>query len=51
MAMLRSVILALLALDPPVPADYQVCAKVHNGPIERPDHYATNPYQRKADLA
>jgi hypothetical protein len=48
--MLRSLIAAsLLALNPPppVPADYQVCVPIHNGPIARPDHYGL-PWQRKA---
>lgn len=51
--MIRSILAAsLLALNPPpsVPADYQVCVPIHNGPIARPDGY-TLPYQRKADVA
>lgn len=43
--------LALLVQAPPAtPVDYEICTTVHNGPIERPDHYGL-PYGRKADLA
>jgi hypothetical protein len=49
--MLRSLLLAAFLVSPaPQPADYPVCVTIHNGPIERPDHYGM-PYQRKADLA
>jgi hypothetical protein len=27
--------------------DYPLCVTVHNGPIERPDHYSTHPYAPK----
>lgn len=32
-------------------ADWQTCVMTHSGPIERPDHYTTHPFGRKADNA
>ena len=36
---------------PLVEADYQNCATVRPGPIQRPDGYTTRPYARKRDVA
>jgi hypothetical protein len=30
-------------------ADFPVCVIIHNGPIQRPDHYNADPHGRKAD--
>lgn len=32
-------------------ADYPLCTTVHNGPIERPDHYAAHPFAPKGGVA
>lgn len=32
-------------------ADFRACTTIHNGPIQRPDHYGTRPHGRKADVA
>ena len=32
-------------------ADFQICAPVHNGPIERPDHYTTHPWRSRGAIA
>lgn len=36
---------------PLVKADFRACTTVHNGPIQRPDHYSPRPRGRKADVA
>jgi hypothetical protein len=36
---------------PLVHADFRMCVPDRNGPIERPDHYNSNPHGRKKDFA
>jgi hypothetical protein len=31
-------------------ADYRQCVTIHNGPIQRPDHFG-KPFQRQKDVA